>query len=342
MPITIKIIESAIEWREAEALFKPHTFLQSWEWSLSQEALGQKIFRLGIFKENKIIGLAFFYFIKARRGSFLFCPHGPIINWAGADEVLPILLKYLIKLAGEIKADFIRLSPLTKNSPANQKIIKNLGFRPAPVHMMHPELSWMLDLAPALETILNGMEKRTRYSIRKAEKDGVEIISSAKQSDLDKFYEIYKQTADRQGFVPYTKDYLNKELRSFLQNDKIKIYLAYYHKELIAAAMIVYANNSAFYHHGASIRKYSNITASELLQWTAIKEAKQNGLSYYNFWGIVKEEGNKKHPWSGLTKFKRGFGGFEEEYLHAQDYVLSIKYWLNYLIEITRKIRRGY
>lgn len=341
MPIIIKTIESVAEWREAEARFKPHTFLQSWEWSLSQEALGQKIFRLGLFQENKIIGLAFFYLIKARRGSFLFCPHGPIINWQEANAVLPILLKYLIKLAEEIKADFIRFSPLAENLPANRKIFKNLGFRPAPVHMMHPELSWLLDLTPSLEMILSGMEKRTRYSIRKAEKDGVEIISSSDQSDLDKFYQLYRQTADRQGFVPYTKDYLDKELQSFLQNDKIKIYLAYYRKELIAAAMIVYANDSAFYHHGASIRKYSNITASELLQWTALKEAKKNGLSYYNFWGIVREE-EAKHPWAGLSKFKKGFGGREEEYLHAQDYVLSIKYWLNYLIEIIRKIKRGY
>jgi len=341
MLINIKNINSEAEWREAEVLFKPHTFLQSWEWSLSQEALGQKIFRLGIFKDDKIIGLAFFYFIKAKRGSFLFCPHGPIIDWKKAEEIMPALLDYLIKLGKEIKADFIRISPLAENSTASQKIIKNLGFRPAPVHMMHPELSWMLDLTASEETILSNMEKRTRYSIRKAEKDGVEVISSTNQNDLNKFYEIYKQTADRQGFVPYTKDYLNKELQSFLQNNKIKIYFAYYQKELIATAMIVYANNSAFYHHGASIRKYSNITASELLQWTAIKEAKQNGLAYYNFWGIAKEK-EKNHPWAGLSKFKKGFGGFEEEYLHAQDYVLRVKYWLNYLVEILRKIKRGY
>jgi len=341
MPINIKTIESAIEWREAETFFKPHTFLQSWEWTLSQEALGRKIFRLGIYDENKIIGLAFVYFIKAKRGSFLFCPHGPIIDWQKADIVLPTLLEYLIKLGKEIKADFIRFSPLAGDSPANQKIFKKLNFRPAPVHMMHPELSWMVDLTPPLETILSGMEKRTRYSIRKAEKDGVEIISSSSQNDLDKFYEIYRQTADRQGFVPYAKDYLEKELQSFLKNDKIKIYLAYYQKELIAAAMVVYANNSAFYHHGASIRKFSNITASESLQFEAIKEAKINGLSYYNFWGIVKEK-ETKHPWAGLSKFKRGFGGFEEEYLHAQDYILTVKYWLNYLIEIIRKIKRGY
>jgi lipid II:glycine glycyltransferase (peptidoglycan interpeptide bridge formation enzyme) len=141
--------------------------------------------------------------------------------------------------------------------------------------------------------------------------------------------------------VPYSKDYLNKELQSFLLNKNVKIYSAYYNNELIAAAMIIYSNNSAFYHHGASNRKYPNITASELLQWTAIKEAKQNGLRFYNFWGIAGAE-KSKHPWSGLTKFKRGFGGYEEAYLHAQDHIINKKYWLNYLLETIRRIKRGY
>lgn len=341
MPIIINPISSQTDWQEAENKFSPHTFLQSWEWSLSQEALGQKTFHLGIFDNDELIGLAFIYLIKAKRGSFIFCPHGPIIDWNKADEIMPALLDYLIKLGRGEKADFIRLSPLAPNTEKIKNVFSKLKFRPAPVHMMHPELSWMLDLAQTEEKILSAMEKRTRYSIRKAEKDGVEVVSSTDQNDLNKFYEIYKQTADRQGFVPYTKDYLNKELQSFLQNNKIKIYFAYYQKELIATAMIVYANSSAFYHHGASIRKYSNITASELLQWTAIKEVKRDGLAYYNFWGIVNEK-EKKHPWAGLSKFKKGFGGFEEEYLHAQDYVLSKKYWLNYLIEMIRKIKRGY
>ncbi|NCQ16126.1 hypothetical protein GW814_00535, partial [Candidatus Falkowbacteria bacterium] len=40
MSITIKLIESPDEWQETEAKLAPHTFLQSWEWSLAQQALG--------------------------------------------------------------------------------------------------------------------------------------------------------------------------------------------------------------------------------------------------------------------------------------------------------------
>jgi lipid II:glycine glycyltransferase (peptidoglycan interpeptide bridge formation enzyme) len=171
MAVTIKMIGSESQWREAEALFKPHTFLQSWEWGVSQAALGQKIFRLGIFRGDAVIGLAFIYTVNTKLGLYVFCPHGPIIDWSKAEETLPALLEFIIRLSKGIKANFIRFSPLAENSPANQGIFRSLIFRPAPVHMMHPELAWMLDLKPDLDMILKGMEKRTRYSIRKAKKE---------------------------------------------------------------------------------------------------------------------------------------------------------------------------
>ncbi|MEK7143873.1 MAG: peptidoglycan bridge formation glycyltransferase FemA/FemB family protein, partial [Patescibacteria group bacterium] len=77
-----------------------------------------------------------------------------------------------------------------------------------------------------------------------------------------------------------------------------------------------------------------------LLQWEAIKEAKNRGCRFYNFWGIAPEN-NPKHPWAGLTLFKKGFGGFSEEYIPAHDFVIKYSYWFVCLIEKIRKIRRG-
>jgi len=341
MPITLKPINSQSDWQSAEARFKPRTFLQSWEWGMALEAQGYKIFRLSMFNGDYLVGIAFVYLIKAKRGSFLFCPHGPVIDWDKAGEFMPEFLKYLKELGSSEKADFIRISPLAPDTAEMAKIFKNLSFKPAPVHMMHPELAWILNIAPDEDELLKQMEKRTRYSIRKAQKDGVKITSSASQSDLNKFLDLYSQTAARQGFVPFSKNYLTEELRAFAPSGKIKIYLAFYNDELIAGAIIVYSCDSAFYHHGASNRKFSNINETELIQWQAILDAKNRGLKFYNFWGIAPDN-EPKHPWAGLSKFKKGFGGVAEKYLHAQDYALTSKYWLNYLIEKLRKIKRGY
>ena len=337
--IEIKKIEDEKQWNSFVDEFAPHTFLQSWQWKLSQEIMGNQVFTLGIFKAEEIVGVAFVYKINAKRGSFLFCPHGPLIkeNW---QENFKILFEYLQSLAKKEKADFIRISPLEIKTNEKTSFFKNLGFLDAPIHM-HPELGWLLDISLSEEQLLANMKKRTRYSINKAKKDGVEIFSMDNASHVEEFYPIYLETAKRQVFVPFSLEYIKKEFEIFSKENKILVFFAKYKGEIITTAMIIYTNGSGFYHHGASIRKYSNITSAELLQWSAILEAKKRGLKLYNFWGISPED-NKNHPWTGVTQFKKGFGGFAEEYVHAQDYPVTLKYWLNYTIETIRRIKRKY
>jgi lipid II:glycine glycyltransferase (peptidoglycan interpeptide bridge formation enzyme) len=64
-------------------------------------------------------------------------------------------------------------------------------------------------------------------------------------------------------------------------------------------------------------------------------------MKFYNFWGIAKE-GDKKHPFYGITHFKKGFGGFEKDLLPAHDLKVSFKYWIDYVIETLRRIKRGF
>ena len=339
MGFEVKEISSKEVWDNFINKLTPHTFLQTWEWGLAQESLGCEIFRLGLFQNNKLKGVAFIYKIKARRGSFLFCPHGPLLNY-NEPGLFKALINYLKELGKKQGVDFVRISPLINNSAKSLKIFKELGFHKAPIHM-HPELAWILDITLSEEELLKNMKKRTRYSIKKAKKDGVKIVKSSNSDDIDTFYELYKQTAVRQDFIPFSKEYIKKEFNIFAAEDKALVFFADYHNELISTAIIIFSNGSGFYHHGASMRKYSNITASELLQWEAILEARDRGMKLYNFWGIAPENA-KNHPWVGLSRFKKGFNGFSEAYLSAQDLILTPKYLINYIIEKIRKIKRRY
>lgn len=235
--------------------------------------------------------------------------------------------------------DFIRISPLLENTPENLEIFKNAGFRDAPIHMMHPELSWLLDIFKSEEEILAGMRKTARNLIRRAEREGVKIIESKNIESIDEFYKLHNQTVNRHGFVPFSENYLKKEFEAFAPENQISVFFAKHNSMIISSAIIVFYGHSAFYHHGASLA--SKIPASHLLIWEAIKAAKKRGCEIFNFWGIAPE-GAKNHPWAGLTFFKTGFGGYKKEYLHAQDLVISHKYWLNYLIEKIRRFSRGY
>lgn len=325
------------------------TFLQSFNWGEFQKKMGNKIWRLGIYDKDKLAAVALIIKIVAKRGVFLFCPHGPaFVPFYGTSagkpslryKALKILLEKLKKIAKEEKASFIRVSPVWENSRENTKVFENLGFRQAPIHM-HPELTWELHIESLEEELLQNMRKTTRYLIRQAQKNkDINIYQSQELNDVEKFNELYQKTVNRHHFTPFSVDYLKNEVSSFLPDNQAMIFFGEYKEELITSAIVIFWQKIAFYHQGASSLKYPKIPVSYLLQWEAIREAKKRGCSVYNFWGIAPLE-NKKHPWAGLTLFKTGFGGYKKEYVRTQDFVLSKIYWLNYLVERLRRSKRG-
>ena len=256
-------------------------------------------------------------------------------------QVIKLLLEKLKELAKSEKADFIRICPIWERTPENQKLFKDLNFRVAPLHY-HPESSWKLDITPAEEQLLGEMRKSTRYLIKQAQNNkDVEIVKSTDVKDLELFYQLHTPVAKIQKFVPFSLGYLKKEFEAFLQDNNISLYFAKYKGQPIATAFEIFWSGIGFYHHAALLPEFHKIPVSVLLQWEAIKEAKSRGCHTYDFWGYADPVKYPKHPYAGPTLFKMGFGGYVDEYLKTQDYIISQKYWINYIIEVIRKYKRG-
>jgi lipid II:glycine glycyltransferase (peptidoglycan interpeptide bridge formation enzyme) len=317
--------------------------------------MGDRVWRLGVYDDDKLVAVCLVIKVHAKRGNFLFIPHGPIFvfgeNRTAMSDELSAISSVLKNLARQEKVSFIRISPLLRDTEENKKIFKNLGFRPAPIHM-HAETTWTLDLAPSEEELLAGMRKTTRNLIRRATREGVSIKMGASAHDVEIFNDLYRETVLKHSFTPFSLTFLQKQVKILSKDNNILVFTALYNNQPLASAIIVFYGNSAFYHHGASSpTKYPKIPAAYLLQWEAIREAKRRGHKFYNFWGVIPSKkvngqwsmvnGSKKHPWAGLTLFKTGFGGFETNYLHAQDLPLSWRYWPNWLIETLRRKRRN-
>jgi len=340
----IKQINKKETWEAFLSGCDEKTFLQSFNWGEFQKMLGNKIWRLGVYQKQELVSAFLIIKIKAKRGTFLFLPHGPTIRSnlkSQKSKILTILLEELKKTAKEKKVGFIRIAPIWKRDEENIEIFKDLGFRLAPIHM-HPEVTWELNLNPTEEQLLMGMRKTTRYLIRQAQKNkDIEIIQSQKLEDLEIFNKLYQETVRRHHFIPFSLDYLKNEIDSFSLDNQISIFLAKYKNEIVSSGVFIFWSNRGFYHHGASSLKYPKIPASYLLQWEAIKEAKRRGCKVFNFWGITPKITNKKHPWAGLSLFKKGFGGERKEYVKTQDFPFSKVYWLTFLFEKIRKEKRG-
>ena len=316
-----------------------HTFLHSWAWGEFNEMLGDKVWRFGISTDDELVAAALLIKVHARRGNFLFIPHGPVFHeTCNTQYATKIFVERFKEVAEKERVNFIRISPLLKNNEENRKVFGRLGFRPAPIHM-HAETTWSLDLTQDESVLFVNMRKTTRNLIRRSVKEDVIIKTGVAENDVEIFYNLYKETVMKHRFTPFSLSYLKNQVKIFSVGDGIRVFTAWYNNEPIASAIVVFYGASAFYHHGASSTKYPKIPAAYLLQWAAIKEAKRRGHKLYNFWGIVPKD-NFKHPWAGITLFKKGFGGFQIDYMHAQDLPLSWKYWPNYIFETTRRIRR--
>ncbi len=340
--LEVREVDNKNDWEEFVLSEENKDFLHSWNWGEFNKSFNDKIFRLGVYDGNELKALFLIIKVTARRGRFLFVPHGPIVNKSkikDQNEKLWIcIFNYLKDLAKKENMDFVRISPLMENNKENTDLFKNAGFRDAPIHMMHPEISWILDISKNEDEILKEMRKTTRNLVRRAEKDGVKVIESKDMKDIDKFYKVHDRTVSRHGFTPFSKSYLSNEFTAFSTDDEISVFFAEHNSEVLSSAVIVFYGDSAFYHHGASLA--SKVPASYSLMWEIIKEAKRRGCRYLNFWGIAPE-GAKNHPWVGLTLFKTGFGGYKEEYVHAQDLIVKPSYWINYMVEKIRRITRN-
>ncbi|MCX6723026.1 MAG: peptidoglycan bridge formation glycyltransferase FemA/FemB family protein [Candidatus Staskawiczbacteria bacterium] len=112
----IKEVINKEEWESFLSRCTEKTFLQSFNWGEFNIKMGSKIWRFGAYSQGKLICVALVIKVSARRGTFLFIPHGPVIlvGISGKDkkEILELILLHLSDIAKEEKASFIRVSPI--------------------------------------------------------------------------------------------------------------------------------------------------------------------------------------------------------------------------------------
>lgn len=336
----IKEIQNLQEWENFLAKQDFVIMTQSCQFGEFHQAMNEKYWIFGIYENNNLVGGSLILSVHAKRGNFLYTPYGPIVS---NKEMLDFFVKFLKVKAEKEKYSFIRVSPFIDDSEENRNNYSAVGFRKAPTHVL-AETTWLLDLSDSEENILAKMNKNHRNLINRCNREGVKIVFSNKLEDLAEFNSLHDFTAQKHNFVRFSNNYIQKEFTSFVKNNNVAIIKAYLpnNPNLDACAIVYFYGNSAAYRHGASLVQDKKLPTSYLLQWEAIKEAKKRGLKYYNFWGIAPDNAHEGHPFKGITHFKKGFGGFQKNLLPAHDYIVSNKYWFNWIIETIRSKKRGF
>lgn len=339
MKLKTEIITNKQNWNQLVTDYPEANFLQSWNWGAFHENLGKTIYRLALVNGNQQTqGLATVIIERAKRGDYAAIYGGPLLDWQQL-AVIKNLFKAVADLAERHNCGFIRFRPQVKASDQIKQLVKQLGARPAPMHLT-ADLTLQLELDQTEDELLAQMRKNHRYYIRRAKRDGITTRVSTNPADIKEFNRWQVYLAKKHDFVPFSYEFLYQQFKVFAQDDQAFLVHAEHQEELVASTFIINFNGEAVYHYGISTPKNDDLPGSYLAVWRSIQEAKQRGCQRFNFWGIAPKEA-KDHRFAGVSLFKRGFGGREVAYLEAHDLSLSPKYWLTALFEWLRKQHRG-
>jgi lipid II:glycine glycyltransferase (peptidoglycan interpeptide bridge formation enzyme) len=323
----MRLITTRDEWNAALLrLPRPHV-LQSWEWGAFKERHGWRATRLLLEADGRPRAAAS---VLRRRAaplplSILYVPKGPTFDHGDLDALATALAE-LEQLARRERAIFVKIDPdVPSENQMVQRLLRDRGWRPSAEQIQFRN-TLLSDLTLSEEELLAGMKSKTRYNVRLAARRGV-TVRPGTRADLPLFYQMYAETAVRDGFIIRPYEYYEDAWGSFMDAGQAQMLLAYF-DEPLAGVIIFRFGPTAWYFYGASRGRHRNLMPNHLLQWEAMRWAKAQGCTIYDWWG-APDVLDESDPMWGVYRFKEGFGGRFVEGIGAWDFPVSrVLYWL--------------
>ena len=128
---------------------------------------------------------------------------------------------------------------------------------------------------------------------------------------------MMQATGQRDQFGVHSLDYYRRVFELFLPLEMCQLLMALYDSQPLAGLMAFTHGRRAWYFYGASGSAHRNRMPNYLLQWEAMRWARQRGCQQYDLWGVpdadldtLEAEFTRRADglW-GVYRFKRGFGG---------------------------------
>jgi len=298
------------QWEAFLSSFPSAHLLQTASWGELKAAFGWSVRRLATHTalDRSTVSSACGAQVLFRRLPFglsiAYIPRGPV--GAAWEALLP----ELDQLCRSQRAIFLKLEPDVWED--EQKRAPQ-GFRLSP-HSIQPPRTLLVDLRGDEVDILNRMKQKTRYNIRLALRKGVVVHPF---SDIPLFCKLIQITGERDRFGVHSQAYYQKAYDLFGMREECEMLLAEYEGEPLAALMVFAHGERAWYLYGASADFHRDRMPTYLLQWEAMRWARQRGCTVYDLWGVPDQdeqflEANfnlRSDGLWGVYRFKRGYGG---------------------------------
>ncbi len=304
------------QWNALVAPFAPISgaFLQSFAWGEFQQSQGREVKRIvvnvnpllfmgelgggggprGAEPQGTRTAIAQAVKLKAPlRMTYWLVPKGPI------GDASSTAMRDSVVAALGASTDYIR-------TESAERLPRSIATKD-----MHPHTTRLIDLTQGYDAVFGDFHTRVRYNTRLAKKKGV-ICEFVSLDRFEEFVELMKQTAERDEFSIHEIAYYRSMIERLGAEPSCHAKLAIASKDgtPLAATLTIDAFGTRTYLHGASGNMMRELKATHVLQDFVIHDAITSGMIRYDFWGIAPEGSSSKHPWAGITEFKKAFGGY--------------------------------
>jgi lipid II:glycine glycyltransferase (peptidoglycan interpeptide bridge formation enzyme) len=348
------------EWNTLVSALPNSHLLQSWEWggvkakygwkpvpfiweTPQADNSGSRLIVAAAIILKRIIPLKGF----SARLCVLYIPRGPVMDWMD-QELRQKVLNDLQLYARDQRAIFIKMDPdlvLGTGIPGTDDqrdndislVIKD-ELESRKWLFSNDQIQFrntaMIDLSASEDEIKANLKQKTRYNINLASRKGV-IVRTGTLEDLPLLFNMYAETSIRDGFVIRDEGYYQTVWNTFMSSpnsDNMPFavpLIAEVAGEPVAAVFVFGFASRAYYLYGMSRDIHREKMPNYLLQWEAIKLAREVGCLQYDLWG-APDEFNDKDPLWGVFRFKVGLGGLVIRTLGAWDYPANPFYYQVY------------
>jgi peptidoglycan pentaglycine glycine transferase (the first glycine) len=250
---------------------------------------------------------------------FAYAPRGPVATTWDAEAIGAFSEAVRSELSARAgRVSHLRIDPeIEADGPLDEdgalrRALRVHGWRPAPP--IQPASTRIIDLRPDEDALFGALRKKWRQYVNKARSAGITVVD-AEGDRLSEFYAIYRDTADRAGFLIRTEQAYRDVWDAYRPGGRARLLFAQTPDgEPLATLFLVRAGPRVVEPYGGMTEAGGESRANYLLKWEAIRSSREQGATSYDLWGLAT---------GGIAHFKAGFGGREVRYIGAWDLVLD-------------------
>jgi peptidoglycan pentaglycine glycine transferase (the first glycine) len=341
------------DWRATLSQFTNPHVLQSWEWGEVKSQTEWHADRIAL-----PAGDAAFQFLYRQPLPFVplrigYVPKGPVVNW-NDGALVERTLDALAEHARTRRCIVLKIDPdVREDSPEGKMLLATLArrgwrFSNEQIQFKNTGVTLLAEDETPLDdaALLDAMKSKTRYNVRLAQKRGVTMrLGDAR--DLDVFYALYAETGARDGFLIRPADYYRATWLAFLRAQQEPgsptggaLLLADHPQESTPVAGLFLMRNGAttWYFYGASSERHRRDMPNYLLQFEAMRWAREQGCTRYDWWGAPTNPEDETDSMQGVWGFKQGFGAQLQTHIGAWDLPVSPLLYKGYTYALPRVV----